>query len=115
MPPTTRYRFGDVVLVRFPLTDQSTTKNRPAIVVSSASYHRERSDLILMAVTSQIGATRRSGDILVEEWKEAGLLKPSVVKPVIATVQRDRVLRRLGHLGKDDRSSLRKSFSKIFG
>ncbi len=115
MPPTTRYEFGDVVLVRFPFTDQSTTKKRPAIVVSSASYHRERSDLILMAVTSQIGAMRRTGDILVEGWQEAGLLKPSVVKPVVATVQRDGVLRRLGRLGKDDRSSLRESFSKICG
>jgi len=115
MPPTTSYRFGDVVLVRFPLSDQSTTKKRPDVVVSSTSYHRDRADLILMAVTSQIRSTRRSGDVLIEAWKEAGLLKPSIVKPVLATVQRDRVLRRLGRLGKADRSSLRESFSKIFG
>jgi mRNA interferase MazF len=32
----TAYQFGDVVLVAFPFTDQVTTKQRPAVVVSSA-------------------------------------------------------------------------------
>ncbi|MEH2111812.1 type II toxin-antitoxin system PemK/MazF family toxin [Nostoc sp.] len=45
----TNYEFGDVVLVPFPFTDQTTTKKRPAVVVSSDSYQRERSDLIVIA------------------------------------------------------------------
>lgn len=49
----TNYEFGDVVLVPFPFTDLTTIKKRPAVVVSSADYQRERSDLILIAVTSQ--------------------------------------------------------------
>jgi mRNA-degrading endonuclease toxin of MazEF toxin-antitoxin module len=42
MPTTTGYEFGDVVLVPFPFTDQSTTKQRPAVIISSAAYQRER-------------------------------------------------------------------------
>ena len=53
MPTTTDYSFGDVVLVPFPFTDQSTVKKRPAVIVSSRIYQQERSDVILMAVTSQ--------------------------------------------------------------
>ncbi len=34
-PRMISFEFGDVVLVPFPFTDQSTTKKRPAIVVSS--------------------------------------------------------------------------------
>ena len=52
MPTTTGYSFGDIVLVLFPFTDQSGQKQRPAVVVSSAAYHRARPDVILMAVTS---------------------------------------------------------------
>ena len=53
MPITTAYSFGDIVLVPFPFTDQTAAKKRPAIVVSSDAYHRDRRDLIIMAVTSQ--------------------------------------------------------------
>ena len=37
-----RYAFGDVILVPFPFTDQSTTKQRPAVVISSNRYNTER-------------------------------------------------------------------------
>ena len=53
MPSTTTYELGDVVLVPFPFTDQSPSKQRPAAVVSSVAYHTERRDLVLLAITSQ--------------------------------------------------------------
>ncbi len=49
----TLFEFGDIILVPFPFTDQSATKKRPAVVISSAIYNTERPDLIIMAVTSQ--------------------------------------------------------------
>ena len=36
----TDYNFGDIVLVPFPFTDQSTVKKRPAVIVSSDAYNR---------------------------------------------------------------------------
>lgn len=53
MPNTIGSKFGDVVLVPFPFTDQTAAKKRPAIVVSSDAYHRERPDVIVVAVTSR--------------------------------------------------------------
>jgi PemK-like, MazF-like toxin of type II toxin-antitoxin system len=67
----TAYSFGDVVLVPFPFTDQTGNKKRPAVVVSSAAYHRARTDLIFMAVTSQIRASGGFGEISITGWKEA--------------------------------------------
>jgi hypothetical protein len=67
----TGYRFGDIVLVPFPFTDQSTTKQRPAVVVSSEDYQSRRADLILMAVTSQSKPTLGFGEMAVTDWKKA--------------------------------------------
>ncbi len=104
----TGYEFGDLVLVPFPFTDLSTTKKRPAVVVSSPAYHRARQDLVILAVSSQARPSRDFGEAVVAKWKEAGLLRPSVLKPVLATIERGLVLRRLGRLEEEDRRALRR-------
>lgn len=109
----TGYEFGDVLLVPFPFTNQSTSKRRPAVVVSSDAYHRERPDLIILAVTSQARPEPAFGEASVAKWKEAGLLRPSVLKPVIATIERGLVLRKLGRLAGEDRDALRKVLDEI--
>ena len=109
------HAFGDVILVPFPFTDQSTTKRRPAIVVSSDAYHNERPDLVILAVTSQVRPVAGIGEVAVAQWKEAGLLKPSVLKPVVATIERGLVMRKLGKLEEQDRRALRDVLDLILG
>ena len=111
----TSYEFGDIVLVPFPFTDQSATKRRPAVVISSQGYYRARSDLILMAVTSQSRPTTALGEVEIQDWQAAGLIKPSVIKPVIATVEKGLVLRHLGRLREQDQKTLRKAIAHVIG
>ena len=97
-----RYAFGDVILVPFPFTDQSTTKQRPAVVISSSSYNSQRPDLILLAITSQVRATLSFGEALVANWQTAGLIKPSVFKPLVTTIEQSLVIKLLGRLSAND-------------
>jgi mRNA interferase MazF len=115
MPPTTGSSFGDVVLVPFPFTDQRGIKKRPAAVVSSARYHAHRRDLVIMAITSQRRPQPAFGEFTVAEWKKAGLIAPSAVKPVLTTIEKRLVLRRLGQLQQADVRSLRASMEQILG
>ncbi len=69
--------------------------------MSSAAYHRERSDLVILAVTSLVRPVAGFGEAAIVQWKEAGLLKPSVLKPILATIERRLVLRTLGKLTED--------------
>lgn len=82
----TAYNFGDVVFVPFPFTDQTTVKKRPAVVISSAVYNRERLDVIIMAVTSRFHHLGdKTGEVVIDSWQETGLIKLSLVKPIITT------------------------------
>ena len=108
-------RFGDIVLVPFPFTDQSATKKRPAIIVSSAAYHRARQDLIVMPITSQMRASGTFGDVNVQDWKSAGLLMPSIIKPVFATLHRSLVIKTLGTVSARDQSRLKEALTQILG
>lgn len=111
----TIYSFGDVVLVPFPFTDQSAVKKRPAVVVSSAAFVRSYSDLILMAISSQTKTSIDFGIIEIREWSKAGLLKPSVIKPIFTTIENHLILRKLGKLEQTDETILRKQLTKILG
>lgn len=111
----TGYEFGDVVLVPFPFTDQEVAKRRPAVVVSSAGYQAERPDLIIMAISSQMRPPLSFGEVVVQHWRASGLLKPSVVKPVLTTIESGLVLRVLGRLSLEDRRAVAKSLTSIIG
>ena len=111
----TDYKFGDIVLVPFPFTDQTTTKKRPAIVVSSNAYNQNRPDIVIMAVTSQIHGSGYFGDIRIQDWKQAGLLKQSVIKPILTTVEKGLVIKKLGSIEDNDRTALSEGLQIILG
>jgi mRNA interferase MazF len=109
----TPYNFGDVVLVRFPFTNLQATKQRPAVIVSNAAYQQNRPDVILMAITSQIHQPLVFGEYILQDWQHAGLLKPSVLKPLIATLEQDWIIRKLGTLSPADQNALRNALQEI--
>ena len=100
------FSFGAVVLVPFPFTDQTAIKKRPAVVVSSTQYNDLRPDLVIMAVTSQLRVTGEFDGLILADWQAAGLLKPSAIKPVFATIEEPLVLGSLGKLAKRDEKAL---------
>ncbi|MFY9821402.1 MAG: type II toxin-antitoxin system PemK/MazF family toxin [Thermoanaerobaculia bacterium] len=119
MPNTTSYKFGDIVLVPFPFADLTSTKQRPAVVVSGNDYNaeavvvseNEHHDLIIvMGVTSVEGAL---GAADLKHWRQAGLRYPSAFKPIITTLAPSRVVRRLGKLSDEDRNRLKHLLVKV--
>jgi mRNA interferase MazF len=99
MPSTTRYKQGDVVLVPFPFTDLSTTKQRPALVVSSDALNSTREDVIVAAITSQVPAHLASDEFLIppSELKSCGLPKASIVRlSKIVTLHQQLIIKAIG-------------------
>jgi len=113
MPSMTRYSAGDVVLVRFPFTNLKASKKRPAVIISNQHYQQARPDVILMAITSQFKNQSSLGEYCLQDWQQAGLLKPSLLKPLIATLEQNQIVKVMGQLSDTDRTGLDKTIQAI--
>ena len=107
------FEFGDVVLVPFPFTNQTTSKQRPAVIVSALAYNCVKPDIVLMAITSQFRPSPTLGEVWLRDWQTAGLLKPSAIKPVFATLEQALIIRQLGSLTPLDKTALKNSIAQI--
>jgi len=109
------FEFGDVVLVPFPFTNQTVSKQRPAVIISNVSYNQAKPDEIVMAITSQFRPNPSLGEVWIGHWQLAGLLKPSCIKPVLATIEQGLIIRQLGKLANTDQAALKKAIAEFIG
>lgn len=107
-------KYGDIVLVNFGFSEGIGFKKRPALVVSSEVYNTNRQEVIILAITSNVDRLLL-GDTKISQWKEAGLLYPSLVTGIIRTVKADMIFRKIGEVSKDDLKKIEESIKKIIG
>ena len=116
MPPTTTYERGQVVLVRFPFTDLTNAKQRPALVVASSDLLCSGRDVVVAAISGSRLDRPGPFDYLVNDWEAAGLLMPSVIRAgKLVTLQGDLVRRSLGTLSATDMKAVDGLLRKALG
>ena len=101
MPSMTNFRRGDIILVPFPFTDLSSTKQRPALVVSSDALNAAGADVLVAAISSQIPANLTSEEFMIPpgDLAACGLPKPSIVRLAkLAALHRQLVIKRIGSM-----------------
>ncbi|UNU25874.1 type II toxin-antitoxin system PemK/MazF family toxin [Microcoleus vaginatus] len=105
----TNYQSGELVLVGFIFAGAAETKRRPGLVLLDTGDE----DMIVAKITSQI--TRTNFDVEIQEWQQAGLKRPSVVRlHKVNTLQKSLVERRLGILTPDDLAQVRNRVKQIW-
>lgn len=96
----------DVVVVPFPFTDRTTTKRRPALVLSDArAFNRQVGQSVLAMITS----ARNSDwplDVEINDLDSAGLPSASVVRMKLFTLDDQLVIRKAGALTQSDRKNV---------
>ena len=97
----TGYSRGDVVLVGFVFSDETSEKRRPAVIISSNAYQSSRQEAIIAAITSRVDRTLM-GDYLIVDWQKAGLLFPSVATAIVRTIKQGMVAKKLGTIPQSD-------------
>jgi len=94
---------GDIVLVQFPFTDLSSTKLRPALLLS---VNLTLDEITLCFISSQNIQNIAPEEILLEssnpEFQATGLKISSKIRVTrIVTLQKRAILRKIGHLSKN--------------
>ncbi len=118
MPSTTTCDRGHVVVVAVPFSNHSGMKSRPAVVVSSAAFHRTLPDIIVCPISSQPRYHRRpgSGDCPLREWAAVGLRHPSTVRvSKLLSVDKKIIQRTLGRLSSEDLRRIGSSLQQALG
>ena len=106
------FAFGSIVLARFPFTDLSGEKRRPALVVSRDNVRRE--DLVVCFITS---VPRSGPDIApLDAFPGTGLKVLSAVRfDKLATLDRSVIAGKLGEAPADWLAGQRSRFFIVFG
>ena len=105
------YSHGEVILVRFPFSDLTGSKVRPAVVVSAAHSSQ---DVIVVPLTSRSSGLL-VGEFVLQDWQQAGLNVPSAVKRGLFTLESSLIVRSVGQLLEVDSQALEQSLRDWLG
>ena len=113
MESMTIYKPGDIVEIPFPFIDMVEKKLRPALVLSNPQFQRASGACIFLMVTSA-ERSHWDTDIELEDWQAAGLLKPSIIRWKIFTLDEQLIRSKRGSLSDRDQENVSLSMGRIF-
>ena len=102
---------GDVVVGMLP--GAMETKVRPAVIIASDDYLRERPDVLVGILTTKIPLRPGSTDYALKDWQAAGLRAESCFRAFVLTLHRSH-LTAIGHLSDLDWSSVQVCVRRAF-
>jgi mRNA interferase MazF len=115
MPSTTRSKRGDIVLVPFPFTDLSSSKRRPALVISPDAFNEQMQDVIVAAITSQLTDTEHAVTLEIGDCVDGTLPKKSLVKLTkVFTIHSSLIVKKLCALREDKLAAVLGELRRIF-
>ena len=109
---------GDVVLVPFPFTDLTAEKLRPAVIVS---VDPQRIDVIIAFISSVVSPEDLAETDYVLRQDDADFLKTGLKKTStfrmrkLLTIERSRIIRRLGRVSPAIQKELDKRLRRAVG
>jgi len=89
----------EIVWIRFPYSDFSERKTRPALILSNDKYNRKSNDLIICAITSNLKEAEYTVNLKQENLISGNLpIKSKVKADKIMQVNKKLVLKPFGKL-----------------
>ena len=115
MSSTTGYRQGDIALVSIPFTDLSSSKRRPALVISPDSFNTVGEDLVLAAITSHITDDPNAVHLSCADFSEGWLPKKSIVKTTkLFTIHSSLIVKKVCTLTREKTEEILRAVREFF-
>lgn len=111
--PTKIYNQFDVVVVPFPFTDSSTTKRRPALIISEQIAFNTPMQKSVMAMITTATHQPWALDVNISDLSAAGLNNPSIVRMKLFTLDHTLIVKHIGHLSPTDADEVIKSIGEL--
>jgi mRNA interferase MazF len=102
---------NEILLVRYPFSDLTAAKVRPAVVVTASD---QSEDIFIVPLTSRV-AGLRPGEFVLADWRASGLNLPSALKRGIYTIHNSLVLKSVGRLSDRDAKRVEESLRAWLG
>ena len=108
---TPNYLKNDIVLVRYPFSDLSGSKVRPAIVVQEP---HPSEDFFIIPLTSRTTGLM-AGEFVLDDWETVGLNVPTALKRGLYTVHKVLIIKKIVHLSHRDAHLTEQSLREWLG
>jgi mRNA interferase MazF len=104
------YFKNDIVLVRYPFSDLSSSKVRPAVEVNAPHSSQ---DIFIVLLTSK--TTLLAGEFILTNWASSGLNIETAVKRGLYTAQQNLVVKVIGSMTPADAAQLEQALRDWLG
>lgn len=104
----------DVVVVPFPFTDNTTTKRRPALILSDAKSFNQQAGQVVMAMITSARNSDWPLDIEIQDLDSAGLPASSIIRMKLFTLDEHLIIRKAGSLARPDQTRAAEALHQLF-
>lgn len=102
------YFRNDVIIVRYPFSDLTVSKVRPAVITGTTHFSQ---DILIVPLTSKTKSFL-PGEFVLKNWAESGLNITTAVKRGIYTIEKRLIIKKIGKLSIFDAEKLEKSLKE---
>ena len=111
-----KYSAGNIVILPFPFTDLSATKQRPVLIISNDSYNAAMEDVVVCGITSNFKDASYSVSLGQQELQEGVIPTLSRIKvDKIFTLKQSLIKKKVGAVKQEVLQEVIKEINKLFG
>jgi len=110
----TLYRQGEIIIIPFPFSDLSGTKQRPVLILSKNEDNSKSDDIIACGITSNLKDSKYSVFISDENIIAGSISTKSKIKvDKLFTVEKGIIKKRLAEIDNSTFNKVRQEFLKL--